>query len=350
MTLCIRRCLSYALTLTALAGSACDDIDSPEPASVELRGNPGGNPPLNTSKLLDTEIGAVDTTGLPLHGVKLVSVHVKKGITLVPVRLASLRAEFGELVGEINWLNSTMVVSGEDFTDSVWNFRLGSGPFYIYHDAHLTSVETAAEAGLSGGGLIPDPIIYPRKLDPDRLLYTFQDKQPPNPIALCDSDANGGARMLILGDILVDPDNGDIVERENTLQFGCLSSAVGKAALWGYAPDNPTDFSVTLEEFELGERMVRADYCADGVSHTVVGQVISMRDRWGINDFFPSHSTEAAWKAGEGATCVRRERTSDKQLLAPFQCDGFTIPLCPTDAMLGTRLLAADDDIWTKSL
>lgn len=347
MTYCHRRSLSYALTLAALACPACDDLDAPEPASVEWRGI-GGYPPLNTSKLLNTDLSAVDTLGLALDGVRLVSVEVKRGTRFYPVQLSTLAAEAGELVGEAMFPIGATAVAGDDFLQSIWTFQVG-GPFYTSVEARLIDMETADDAGLYEDVLTPDPITHPRKLDPLRWVYTFMYVDGTNLFNVCESDNQVGARMVIFGDILVNKSTGDIDARPNTLQFGCLTSAVGKAALWGYAPDSPSLASVTLEEFETSTRMVRADYCADGTSYTAVGQVISMSDRWGINQYANGHTTEAAWKAGQGATCLRRKRLDDEDLKAPLVCpDQHEIPLCGPDSVLGSRLLAGDDDMWTK--
>lgn len=343
MTLCVRRPLFCALALAALACPACDDFDSPDPASLEPRGGPGEYPPLNTSKLLNTEVAAVDTTGLELEGVKLVSVQVQRPAGLTPIRMHTLRANAGKLVAEVGAAS----VSGEEFLGSVWSFEVDTGLSTVTVDAQMTAVETAMGAGLYLPGLLSDR----RKLDPARLVYTLQyENDDDEMIDVCEADTTFGAKMLIFGDITVDPDTGDISERPNTLHFGCLTSAVGKAAKWGYAPDSPTLTSIGLDEFETGVRMVRADYCGDGDSHTKVGNFVSIRDRWGINDeFFNGFTTEAAWKAGGGATCLQRIRASGKTLVAPFVCSAtHVIPLCGTEAEQTDRLLTGLDDIWTK--
>jgi trimethylamine:corrinoid methyltransferase-like protein len=56
--------------------------------------------------------------------------------------------------------------------------------------------------------------------------------------------------------------------------------------------------------------MVRADYCGDGVSHTVEGVAIHVLDEIGIEEVDPNavYTIEAEWSSA-GATCLNPEST-----------------------------------------
>jgi hypothetical protein len=322
---------------------ACDDLSAAEfvdDQAVEARDGPGsGGPVFNTNILVDTAVPAIDTTGAAIGGVSLVDVRYLRLGVLTSVPISALWVDHGKLRTKLLQLHAP---SGTGFIGSVWTFDVDGQQV----EATLTDVETSASAGLYYPTLPSKQL----KLDPDRLVYTFQfeDGADQN-VHTCAEDGDGGARMVMYGDLIVDEATGVVSERPDTIYFGCISGAVGKAALWGYAPDSPSLPSLSIEGFTTAIRTVRADYCGDGVSHTFAGNVLTLRDRWGINSP-PSFgfSTEALWEEGGGATCVNRVRDTGLALHAPLQCDdGSTIPLCPAEATLAATW-AGLGDIWTK--
>lgn len=341
-TLLHRPSLIAAAALTTALSLACDETPPEDAAGeVALRDGAGTSGPVfNTWKIFTSEVSAIDTQGVELAGVRLVDVEIKKGTDYVSIDEGSLFVDHGKLEAELGGVG----VSGEDFEGSRWTFKVDGGEV----EAHLTTVET----GFDGGLWDPGSTIDLRKLDPDRLVYTFtwfDGAQVPH--TTCEEDDVGGARTVIYGDIVVDHATGDIDARADTLYFGCISGAVGKAALWGYAPDSPTKPSVSLPAFETATRMVRADACADGTSLTDVGNEVTMRDRFGINAWAPvAFTTEAVWEVGGGARCLKRIRKTGANLIAPYQCaDGRLIPVCAGDVTLENRWNNFSyGDFWTK--
>lgn len=344
----IARSYPHLLVAATLAATpACDQAipSLPAPADIVDRNGGGGGgagkggPILNTHRIFTSEIPAIDTTGLALDGVELVDVALKRGMFYVSIEPGTLRARHGELVATVENQEAT----GTEFIDSVWYFKVDG----VKVHATLIEAETANRAGLWD----PNSVVDLRRLDPDRYVYTFsyQDELE-NEITTCEEDLTGGARMVVYEDIVVDHETGAISGRQNSIYFGCLSGSVGKAALWGYAPDSPSLPSVSLPAFETINRVIRADYCGDGQPHTVEGNLLTLRDRWGINTFAPvPFTTEAVWEEGGAALCVSRERLTG---LPPgpggFDCGGYQLPLCGSDAVINNRLGLGIGDIWTK--
>lgn len=332
--------------LIALTTAACDDGSGFDAShgGVELRDGTGQSGPVfNTNKIYTSDVSTIDTGGQPVNGVTLIGVQVLDAAAQVQLSVATMYVELGTLVGS-DGNNNTY--TGEDFIGSVWTYDLGGGQQVT---AVLTTVETADDAGLYDP-LSPSQI---RLLDPERLVYTFHFLHPvtQQPILTCAEDDIAGARMVLYGDIAVDHTTGDITSQAHRIYFGCISGAIGKAALWGYAPDSPSLPSLSMPAFETATRVVRADYCANGQSYTEVGKELTLADRWGIN----SHGaipfrTEAIWEVGGGAKCLRRIRESGKVLAASLQCPGgATIPLCSLDeGAVQSRWNSQYGDIWTR--
>ncbi|PCC70503.1 hypothetical protein SAMN02745121_06578 [Nannocystis exedens] len=315
------RALSTLAALALTVSPACDEMD-PESEAIDASPRRGGTngPPTNTWKIGTSSISAVDTLGAELDGVVLVDVEINNGPGLYDsIDPGTLTVDRGTLQAEINGL----IFTGAQFEGSRWTFTLDGSVL----QAELTAVEDADAAGLH----VPDL----SRLDPERLVYTFVWLDGIDPVPTCENDAVGGARTVIFGGFVVDHESGDITARANTLYLGCISGAVGKAALWGYAPDSPSRTSIPLPAFETATRMVRADYCGDGVSHTDIGNEVTMKDRWGINDMsFPGFSTEAVWEAGGAAKCIKQVRETGADVSEPFECPDHEIPVCSSDVAL----------------
>jgi hypothetical protein len=323
--------------LLALSTAACD-AGPGDDAAEPHRGTGQGGPWNNTNVIAGSDVPAADTTGALLGAVRLTGVTVLDGTQWVPIGLSSLHVTEGTLRGA----RGADIYIGEDFEHSRWDFEVQGSPL----TAWLQVVESSFDAGLWSPGSGPDI----RRLDPDRLVYTFQYLDPVKqvPISTCAEDTVAGARMVLYGDIAVDTSTGDITPRDHTIYFGCLSGAVGKAALWGYAPDSPSDPQLALDEFETAVRTVRADYCGDGTSYTIPGKRLTLDDRWGFNQHGQiSYTTEAIWEAGGGALCVNRVRTSGKTLTTDLVCpSGEVVPRCGTDDV--TMWNDGDGILWTK--
>lgn len=93
----------------------------------------------------------------------------------------------------------------------------------------------------------------------------------------------------------------------------CTSGAEGKCVRFGYKPWRQAAEAGSLAPYyQACVRMVRADYCGDGMGHTRNGTLIDLYDRVGIqqDESAPGMTFEAAW-GPDGAVCVRHTRLPD---------------------------------------
>jgi ADYC domain len=93
----------------------------------------------------------------------------------------------------------------------------------------------------------------------------------------------------------------------------CTGGAEGKCIRFGYKPWGFGPRNVSLAPYyQTCVRLVRADYCGDGVGHTRDGTPIDIFDPIGIqrDEPAPGMNFEAAW-GPDGAVCVRHTRLPD---------------------------------------
>jgi hypothetical protein len=93
----------------------------------------------------------------------------------------------------------------------------------------------------------------------------------------------------------------------------CTGGTEGKCVRFGYKPWGFGPNNVSLAPyFHACVRLVRADYCGDGIGHTRDGTPIDIFDTIGIqrDETTPGMTFEAAWGA-DGAVCVRHTRLPD---------------------------------------
>ncbi len=159
---------------------------------------------------------------------------------------------------------------------------------------------------------------------------------------LCGTDSNSVpiAAMPIMK-AYVHP-NYDLDSNQNRFTFGCVNAAVAKCALWGYQPWNTSKLETYNSDYryrDLGlwhqacQRMVRADYCGNGVSHTRNGTPIDVYDVLGIQnpDNVGGNTVEADWRS-DGAYCIKHTRwgTADSTL-TPGETDlQYVQRVCPS--------------------
>ncbi|WP_437777829.1 ADYC domain-containing protein [Sorangium sp. So ce1097] len=103
----------------------------------------------------------------------------------------------------------------------------------------------------------------------------------------------------------------------SSFTFGCQGAAIGKCAEWGYhGGARQAECSGSVCEgrdlsylHQACVRLVRADYCGDGVPHTRIGTAIDIWDALGIQTETEGSgmSLEAEWSV-DGAACVKHTR------------------------------------------
>ncbi|MEM9452550.1 MAG: ADYC domain-containing protein [Myxococcota bacterium] len=165
---------------------------------------------------------------------------------------------------------------------------------------------------------------------------------------ICEEDANLERYARIYDGLRVKADVGKIEYLSDGAlhHIACTASAPGKASLYGYDPEH-----VDLDTFVLANRVIRADYCADGHPYTYPGNSLEMYDNFtpGSEMTFqevislPGSTLEAVW-GPNGVICVDTPRTdnlSREEVVCPAKrlgneppvhnwqppsCDGYVDP------------------------
>lgn len=144
------------------------------------------------------------------------------------------------------------------------------------------------------------------------LLYTLTATNPDTGAVenLCAPDPFGGrAAIPVYGSWDA---TGAHATSGSQFMFGCTSGVVSKCIRWGYKPWKTVNGISLADYHQSCTRMARADYCGDGVSHTVDGTLIDLYDDLGIQvkSAFELGSPlvfDAAWTT-EGAWCMAKDR------------------------------------------
>jgi hypothetical protein len=293
-----------ALLSTAMLVPACLAEGELTPASFEelvdaeprCLGCDWGPPLTNTHGLNGLSVAALDTTGDMHDGWRLVSVVISSDRGDEPIY--DVRAEKGVLHGvdAVGW-----EYSGADFVDSVWTVHLEATDELVELEI-VDFDETGAASRYSFMGGTP----------------TAENGEG----FTCAQDPETGEHSVVLfQDLDVDPDDGTHFARPSTIYFGCLSGAVGKAAVWGYSPWDTDD-----DMHQTATRAARADFCGDGTSYTVQGTPLQLGDVLHVHEFFdPDKATEAMW-GPDGAQCLLSPRLGQDP--RDIDCGGTTLPDC----------------------
>ena len=128
-------------------------------------------------------------------------------------------------------------------------------------------------------------------------------------------------------------DGGKIADPER-FTFACPRvGAIGKCIEFGYRPWAEVA-GVSLDTYhQTCVRLIRADYCGDGISWTTDGKLVNLYDDLGVQDDSESWPVEAEWDA-DGARCVRSdnrslEHVSCFSLLASLTCGADLLAVPP---------------------
>jgi hypothetical protein len=145
------------------------------------------------------------------------------------------------------------------------------------------------------------------------VLYTFseQDSESGEWRNLCLPDPDGRRLGFPLGGAFTS--DGRYEAGPGRILFTCTGGAEGKCIRFGYKPWGFGPNNVSLSPYyQTCVRLVRADYCGDGIGHTRDGTPIDIFDGIGIqrDEPAPGMTFEAAWRA-DGAVCVRHTRLPD---------------------------------------
>ncbi len=184
-------------------------------------------------------------------------------------------------------------------------------------------LDDGSSVDLQIDAISPNPDPANKDVNLFQVSYATTDGQKP----LCGTDADGQAIAAIplsgRPDTSVGvPGGGGWVNDPGVATFACLGYAVAKCVEFGYKPWREGKVCVKgggctkitfADHFVACTRMLRADYCGDGQSHTVDGTEINFYDAFGIQLDGADWPLEAEWTAS-GARCAVRPRVESLPL------------------------------------
>jgi len=136
--------------------------------------------------------------------------------------------------------------------------------------------------------------------------------------------SDGPVYARLLSGFTLDEASGDVTALGDNTYIACSNGATGKAAGWGF-------YDLAVDEgdwkiLEVAIRMIRADYCYDGVSFTQPGVELSYEDRW-RGQPAADLPIEAVW-GPDGLLCRGEGRNGE----IPTSCGEVAIPECDAKA------------------
>lgn len=240
-----------------------------------------------------TESNTLFINGLRLNGLRLNGLRLN-GVELSSVNrfgsaMASLQLTSGSLLSAWD-TGSNSTKFGAQLNNMIFNLLQepeGGGTAVMRKLKILDVVQSAAQS--------------------DVYFYTVQNETSPNVWESACTDPLGNPVDAIA---LKKHWNLVTATRENlddAITWACRGAALAKAVEWGYRPW-ASHAGTPLEDYhEAAVRMIRADYCGDGVHHTTNGNPIDVADRLGIQVSDTTWPVEAKW-GPDGAVCLNTPR------------------------------------------
>jgi hypothetical protein len=240
------------------------------------------------------------------------------GATLNGAALSNFRLVAGELMAE----QSQITLRGAALTGA-----------QLFADARNTTVHPPQSAVVTyriTAIAAEDPRYDPTQTG-STFLYTLEQNvdgtgtwQPACPV-----DSDGRRAAIPLADTW--DDRGNRMSSAPVFSFGCTTGAIAKCYRWGYRPW-VTGYGNLMITHWTCTRLARADYCGDGVSHTMDGTLINVWDNLGApgpiqpqGSTPPGMSFEAAWDQN-GAVCLSHARWSLGGTVAAAACANRLMP------------------------
>lgn len=192
-------------------------------------------------------------------------------------------------------------VSGLDFRYTRFTGKLGNGQ----------QVELRVDAVYPGSGTDQDVWTY-------RVTYREPTKGHWYPICR-DANGRGVDAIAVAGrwDYRegLPGVGGAKYDDAGSFTFACEGAAIAKCIRYGYKPWASVDGMSLARHHQACTRLLRADYCGDGTSHTVNGQWVNIVDALGVQRDTENWALEAEWDT-QGARCF----TDHDRASAPVSC------------------------------
>ncbi|MEO0802066.1 MAG: ADYC domain-containing protein [Cyanobacteria bacterium J06642_2] len=154
---------------------------------------------------------------------------------------------------------------------------------------------------------ITDVQLDPQDATQEIYLYTVLDLRPDGQWQnFCLADPDGVAKAIPLSGRW---DSSGAHIDDGSITFACTNGALAKCVRWGYKPWQTVNGQSLQDYHQACTRMVRADYCGNGIGHTRNGTPIDVYDRLSLYHRTPysGMTFEAAWDI-DGAVFFDRPR------------------------------------------
>jgi len=271
----LHRCLLASASWLLACGGALQT--GAEPQTVRTAGSN-----LNGSNLNGSNLNGSNLNGSNLNGSELANLLAWvrfSGARLGPVELNGAALEGSQLVA----YRGGQRLSGTQLLDARFEGRSGD----------------AAEVPLKITGVIPPA------WDGDVWRYRFAYQGVDHLwFPVCTEERSAVAVAGRWDYRYGTPGAGGKVADPAVFTLGCPGAAVDKCVGMGYRPWARTSSGLSLDRHHQAcVRMIRADYCGDGISQTTEGRLINVHDAVGIQHDDYDWILEAEWDPA-GARCV----------------------------------------------
>jgi hypothetical protein len=135
----------------------------------------------------------------------------------------------------------------------------------------------------------------------DVLAYAVSASVDGGWVPLCGHDTDGSVKRALVVPGTWDLTNGAWSDT-GAFSFACRKASVAKCVEFGYK-----SWLGYADHQHACVRMLRADYCGDGVAHTITGTPINLYDNAGLQADTESWPVDAEW-GPDGALCVSHNR------------------------------------------
>lgn len=299
----VKFCITCVVALCTSCYSEVVETSTTEQAGSNAQGTQLQGTPLQGSQLENMAMVGFQYADATLNGAALVNLHLDKG----------------ELVAEQNQvtLRGTDLVHAHVYAQ-VRNINVNP-PTTAVVEYRFAAVE--AETSMA----------YDPTNTGSTFLYTLEQNVDGNGNwqTACPADSDG--RHAAIPVTATWNEHGDRVESSTLFTFGCTIGAIAKCYRWGYRPW-VTGYGDLAALHWTCTRLVRADYCGNGHSHTHDGTLINVWDNLPAPGPIQARGTtpplmlfEAGWSTS-GAVCLSHARWLLGGPLIALGCPGRLIP------------------------
>jgi hypothetical protein len=151
----------------------------------------------------------------------------------------------------------------------------------------------------------------------DVLAYAVSVATDAGWTSLCGYEADGSVKRALAVPGTWNTQTGAWSDETQQFSFACRHASIAKCVEFGYK-----NWLGYADHQHACVRMLRADYCGDGVTHTVNGTPINLYDNAGVQLDTESWPVDAEWTE-DGALCFNHHRGTTEPSCAPekFRAD-----------------------------